>query len=827
MRRWRCTGLPQHYSMITRNDSSRTELVCSPRFRRYLFLLAGAVLLFVLLSSAWPQRKASSAAVEAQPAAAGEGASSAQLADPELGRKVEALLSRMTVEEKVGQLTQVSAGVPAGPGTGLQDYDTMIAEGEVGAMVNEGDTHTVFDIKRTNQFQRDAVEKSRLHIPLLFGLDVIHGYRTIFPVPLGLAASFDPDLVRATARMAAKEASADGIRWTYSPMVDIARDARWGRIAEGAGESPWLGATLARAYVQGYQGQHLSDPDSIAACVKHFAAYGAVIAGREYNAAEVPDIILRQVYLPPYQAAVDAGAVTVMSALSSLNSVPESADPYTLTQILRHEWGFEGFVVSDWGSISELMNHGIALDESTAAREAIEAGVDMDMVGNAYHSQLAELVRSGAVPESVLDEAVRRVLRVKFALGLFQHPYADESAAPYVATPQKRALARRAAEESFVLLQNAPTPNQRPVLPIGSQIRKIALIGPFADSQVQMLGSWSAGNPRDAVTLRTALAQRMKAHGGELLFAQGTQILTSSRAGFAAAKKAAQESDVVILALGEDATSMISEAASRAHLDLPGNQEQLLEAVAATGKPIVLVVFSGRPLVLDWAAQHLSAIVEAWFPGIEAGPALADVLLGDANFSGKLPVSFPRAVGQEPLYLSQMPTGRPATGAALSYPPHSAAERFYSRYIDVPNSPLYPFGHGLSYTHFDYSACGLSSKAVKVEQLMRSPNHGLASSPLDAVVTVRNAGTMTGTETVQLYVRIRGASVEEPVRALKGFERVTLRPGESRQLRFPLGFRELSFVNAKGEWVVEPAQYTVFIGGSSDATESASFQITP
>lgn len=733
----------------------------------------------------------------------------------------------MTLEEKVGQLTQVSAGVPAGPGTGLQDYHTMIAKGEVGAMVNEGDTHTVFDIKKTNQYQRDAVEKSRLHIPLLFGLDVIHGYRTIFPEPLGLAASFDPDLVRATARMAAQEASADGIRWTYSPMVDIARDARWGRIAEGAGESPWLGAALARAYVEGYQGQLLSDPDSIAACVKHFAAYGAVIAGREYNAAEVPDIILRQVYLPPYQAAVDAGAVTVMSALSSLNSVPESADPYTLTQILRHEWGFNGFVVSDWGSVSELMNHGIALDQATAARKAIEAGVDMDMVGNAYHSRLAELVRSGAIPQPVLDEAVRRVLRVKFALGLFRHPYADENAAPYRATPEKRALARRAAEESFVLLQNEPGPDHQPLLPIGPQVRKIALIGPLADSQIQMLGSWSAGNPRDAVTLRTALAERMQARGGDLLFAQGTQILSSSQAGFAAAKKAAEEADVVILALGEDATSMISEAASRAHLDLPGNQQQLLETIVATGKPVVLVVFSGRPLVLDWAAEHVPAIVEAWFPGMEAGPALADVLLGDVNFSGKLPVSFPRAVGQEPLYLSQMPTGRPAEGVALSYPPRSDAERFYSRYIDVANSPLYPFGHGLSYTRFDYSACGVSSKAVTVEQLMRSPNHGLASSPLAATITVRNAGARTGTETVQLYVRIRGASVEEPVRALKGFERVTLRPGESRQIRFPLGFRQLSFVNAKGEWVVEPAQYTIFVGGSSEATENASFQIVP
>lgn len=750
----------------------------------------------------------------------------AQLADPELNRKIKALLSRMTLEEKVGQLSQFSAGIPAGPGTGLADYDTMIAHGEVGAMVNEGEANTIFDPKRTDAYQRIAIETSRLHIPVLFGLDVIHGYRTIFPEPLGLAASFDPDLVKATARMAAQEASADGIRWTYSPMVDIARDARWGRIAEGAGEDPWLGAKLAQAYVEGYQGTRLSNPDSIAACVKHFAAYGAVTAGREYNAAEVPDIILRQVYLPPYQAAVDAGAVSVMSALNSLNSVPESADPYTLSQILRHEWGFNGFVVSDWGSIPELVNHGVALDDARAARKAILAGVDMDMVGNSYHSNLAALVRSGAVPESVVDEAVRRVLRVKFALGLFDHPYADESQ-KYVATKEKRELARLAAEESFVLLRNAQVDGRPPVLPIGLQVKNIALIGPLADSSLQMLGSWSAGDPRDAITLRTALEQRLAARGGILRYEQGTQVLGNSDTGFAAAKEAAEKSDLIILALGEDASSMISEATSRANLDLPGNQEQLLEAIAALGKPVVLTVFSGRPLVLDWAAQHVAAIVEAWYPGIEAGPALSEVLLGAVNFSGKLPVSFPRAVGQEPLYLSQMPTGRPADGANLFYPPRSSSERFYSRYIDVPNSPLYPFGYGLSYTTFDYLGCSLNAKSFTVAQVTHEGDSVDAHGSLAASVTVRNAGQIAGTETVQLYLRIRGASVEQPVRALKGFQRVSLKPGESKQVRFPLGFHEMSFVNAEGKWVAEPAEYTVFVGGGSDATECASFKVTP
>jgi len=749
--------------------------------------------------------------------------SNPQLAEQAISIKVEALLSKMTLREKVGQLAQYSAGVPAGPGTGRQDYDTMIANGDIGAMVNEGDAHTTFDLKKTNAFQRLAVEKSRLHIPLLFGLDVIHGYRTIFPEPLGLAASFDPELVKATARMAAQEASADGIRWTFSPMVDIARDARWGRIVEGAGEDPYLGSAMARAYVQGYQGTRLDNPDSIAACVKHFAAYGAVTAGREYNAADVPDITLRQIYMPPYHAAVDAGALTVMSALSSLNGVPETADAYTLTGILRDEWHFDGFVVSDWGSIHELVSHGVALDDIGAARKALTAGVDMDMEGNVYGPRLLSLVQSGAIAESVVDAAVRRILRVKFALGLFEHPYADENVPPYVATAEKRGLARTAAEESLVLLQNEIYAGHAPVLPIGPTMKTIALIGPLADSKDDMLGSWSAGKPEDAVTLRNSLDARAKARGGRLVYAEGTSTLTQSTGGFDAAVIAAQQADLVVLALGEDA-SMISEAASRTHLDLPGNQEELLKAVVATGKPVVLVVFSGRPLELSWAAEHVPAILEAWFPGTEAGPALANVLFGDVNPSGKLPVSFPRYVGQEPLYLSQLPTGRPADGATLSYPPADSSERFYSRYIDVPNSPLYPFGHGLSYTHFEYSKISLDVSTVHVSQVEAS-RQSAYKAPIEAKVTVRNSGSVSGTEVVQLYIRIRGASTEQPVRVLKGFSRLALQPGESRIIKFPLGFNELSFVNSRSEWTVEPSEYTVFIGGSSEAKESASFMM--
>lgn len=801
-----------------------SAMTCSRRFAAFSAVpLAAAIVL------CWPcpalqaqaNRRNRSQIAMAQKNASAELSPNPELTGKELNRRVDALLARMTLEEKVGQLVQFSAGAPTGPGTGRESYDAMIAQGEVGSLLN------VADAKKANAYQRIAMEKTRLHIPLLFGLDVIHGYKTIFPVPLALASSFDPAMVQATARMAAEEASADGIRWVFSPMVDIARDARWGRIVEGAGESPFLGAAMARAYVRGYQGTSLSHPDSVAACVKHFAAYGAAIAGREYNAVDMSDLMLRQVYLPPYKAAIDAGAATVMSSFNSLNSVPATADRYTLTDILRNEWHFGGFVVSDWGAVGELVAHGVALDNREAARKAIDAGLDMDMESGAFHDRLASLVRSGAVPESELNEAVRRVLRVKFALGLFDHPYADEHATPYEATPQKRALARKAAEESIVLLQNKARPGQSKLLPISSNVHTIALIGPLADSQGEMLGSWAAqGNPADAITLRTALENRMRERGGKVIYAQGTQILTSSTRGFEAAKEAASQADLVILALGEDAPTMTGEAASRAHLNLPGNQEQLLQEIVATGKPVVLAVFSGRPLVLDWAAEHVPAILEAWYPGIEAGPALADILFGNINPSAKLPVSFPRAVGQEPLYLAQFPTGRPAEGVDLSHPPTNGPEKYVSRYIDVPNSPLFPFGYGLSYTQFEFSPVKLSAVAIPLAKLMTGPNRSVPQPAIVATTTVRNAGPVAGTEVVQLYVRIRGASVEEPVRRLEGFERVTLQPGEARQVKFPLGFSELSFINAKNLRVVEPGtKYTVFIGGSSQATQSAEFEV--
>jgi beta-glucosidase len=730
-----------------------------------------------------------------------------QLADPALNARVDQLLSRMTLAEKVGQLAQYSAGTPTGPGTGREDYADMVAKGQVGSLLN------VTSAAAANRYQRIAVEKSRLHIPLLFGYDVIHGDRTTFPVPLALAASFNPDLVQQTARMAAAEARADGVNWVFSPMVDIARDARWGRIVESAGESPALGNALAAAYIRGYQQNDLGKPDSVAACVKHFAAYGAPIAGRDYNAVDMSEITLRQTYLPPYRAAVDAGAASVMSSFNSLNGVPATANPFLLTQILRHEWGFDGPVVSDWGAIGELLHHGVAADGPEAARKAITAGVDMDMESDLYRTRLVALVQTGKLPESVVDQAVRRILRLKFALGLFDHPYAPDNAPAYHAGAAQRELARSAAEQSFVLLKNDPIAGPGRLLPIPKSARTIALIGPLADSPSDMLGSWAAsGNPRDAITLRQALSDRL---GGKLLYAKGTEILTQSTTGFQPALDAARKADLVVLALGESGPGMTGEASSRTRLGLPGNQQQLLEAVAATGRPVILVLFNGRPLAIPWAAEHIPAILEAWFPGIEAGPALVRTLFGDANPSGRLPVSFPYDAGQEPLYLAQLPTGRPAGDADLSHPPQNAAERYLSRYLDAPNAPVFPFGWGLSYTQFTYSPLEVTRTRASSTQV----------GEIHVALAVRNTGPLVGTDIVQLYLRDKVASVEQPVRELKAFQRLTLAPGEQRRIEFTLRRADLAFYNTQHQPVVEPGEFDVWVGGSSKATNHATFRV--
>src|SRR5246500_2976321 len=590
---------------------------------------------------------------------------SAALADKKLNAREDALLAQMTLEEKIGQLTQYTGGSTiTGPTGEKLDFDSMLAKGEIGSLFN------VTGAKETNHYQHIAMEKSRLHIPLLFGLDVIHGHRTTFPVPLALAASFDPEVVQQACRVAATETRQDGINWVFSPMVDISRDARWGRIVESAGEDPYLGSAIARAYIRGYQQGDLTKPDSVAASVKHFAAYGAAEAGRDYNTTDMSEIRLRQVYLPPYRAAVDEGAATVMSAFNALNGVPESANPFTLTTILRKEWGFDGMVVSDYGAVGELMKHGIAADGATAAQKALTAGVDMDMESNLYHSRLPGLVESGKVPMSVVDEAVRRVLRVKFAMGLFEHPYTDENVPAYAPTPEKRELAKKAAEESFVLLKNEAIPGVGRLLPLASDLKSVALIGPLADEVADMIGSWGAqGEASNTKTLRGALADKL---GKNLTYVKGTDILSTDTSGFAAAVTAAKNADLVILALGE-AGNMTGEATSRAHLSLPGNQEQLMEQVVAAGQPVGLVLFDGRPTAIPWAATHVPAILEAWFPGIEAGTALVSALTGEVSPSGKLPVEFPYSVGQEPLYLAQLPTGRPAGETDLTHPPTNAA----------------------------------------------------------------------------------------------------------------------------------------------------------
>jgi beta-glucosidase len=753
--------------------------------------------------------------------------SNPQLASPQIKQKVDALLQQMTLDEKIGQLVQYSAteAHPAKtsstaalnvnpPGPGGVDSFVLAQKGELGSMLN-----TVGQ-SLTNHFQHAAVDNTRLHIPLLFGADVIHGFRTIFPVPLATASSWDPALITDLAHMAAMEARTAGVNWVYSPMVDIARDARWGRCTEGAGEDPYLGSAIARAYIRGYQGDSLSAPGSVAASVKHFAAYGAAEAGREYNTTDMSEVQLRQVYLPPYHAAVEAGAATVMSAFNSLNGVPASANPFLLQTILRDEWGFDGLVVSDYTAVMELTHHGVALDSAMATEKALIAGVDIDMMSHDYDAELPALVKSGRVPMPVVDEAVRRVLRVKFALGLFDHPFTE---GPEVtgAVAEHRPLARRAAEESFVLLQNNPAPKDA-LLPLAKDTKKIALIGPLADDAKDMVGAWSgANNFGDVRTLRATMEERAQQSGATLTYAEGTEIAGASNSGFAAAVAAAQSSDVAILALGES-SDMTGEAASRAYLDLPGNQQQLLEAVVATGKPVVLLIFSGRPLVLDWAAKHVAAMMEVWYPGVETGPAIADTLFGDAAPSGKLTMSFPRAVGQEPLYYNQLPTGRPIQHADPAHPGY-VEMKYVSRYLDVPNDALFPFGHGLTYSTFSYAGVSLSTQSISAASLMRDQK----SQPMVATATVTNTGKRRATEIVQCYVEIRGASTEQPVRNLKGFTRITLDPDHSQTVQFPLGFDELSFYNVKAQQVVEPADYTVYIGGSSTATNAAHFTTTP
>ena len=718
---------------------------------------------------------------------------------PDIERKIEALLKQMSLEEKVGQLNQYSYGTPTGPATGRSAVEDSIRRGEVGSFLN------VTNPALSNRLQRLAMEESRLKIPLIFGLDVIHGYRTIFPVPLALSSSWDANLVERVSRIAAEEATSAGIRWTFSPMVDIARDPRWGRIVEGAGEDPYLGSIMARAYVRGYQGETFGGAHSMAACAKHYVAYGGAEAGRDYNTVDTSERQLREVYLAPFKAAVDEGVATLMSSFNTINGVPATGNEFTLNQVLRREWNFRGFVVSDWGSVGEMMAHGVANDLATAARKGFLAGVDMDMESNAYFRHLAAAVKAGQVPQPAVDEAVRRILRVKFALGLFEKPYVDENTAVTTLPTANVALAREAAEKTFVLLKNEAV-SGAPVLPIRPGVRTVALIGPLADSQADMLGTWSAqGKREDVVTLRAALEARAKRDGFRLLYAKGTEIRGTSDAGFAEAADAAAQADVVLLALGEDASWMTGEGASRAFIDLPGNQQQLLERVAAAGKPTVLVLFSGRPLALTQPASRVNAILEAWSPGVQAGPALEHVLFGEAAPTGRLTVTFPRSLGQVPIYHSVLNTGRPPIGLDLTRPPTNGGEKYRSRYVDEQNTPLYPFGFGLTYTSFEYSPTQSNVQQISAADL----NSGRGQ--LRVTADVKNSGQRAGEEVVQLYIGLRGTSVARPVRELKGYRRVALGPGESRKVEFTIGRNELAIWQRETTYLVEPAELTLWL----------------
>lgn len=739
------------------------------------------------------------------------------IADDSLDSRVQSILQRMTLEEKVGQLVQYSAGQPTGPGTGRSDYEDMIARGQIGSLFNVVDPHQI------NRYQHIAMEKSRLHIPILFGLDVIHGFKTEFPIPLGLASTWDPSIAEKASRVAAMEASAAGIRWTFSPMVDIARDARWGRMAEGAGEDPFLGSAMAAAYVRGYQGVRLDAPDSIAACAKHYVGYGAAEGGRDYNTTEISEHTLRQFYLPPFHAAVKAGAASLMSAFNSLDGVPASANSFTLKQVLRREWDFRGLVVSDWDSIGELVPHGIAVDDATAARKAFLAGVDMDMVSSFYHDQLAQIVASGGATQAEVDEAVRHVLRVKLALGLFEHPFVDEAAAPKALFhPESLALAQTAAERSFVLLKNANGPSGKPLLPLPNEIQNVAVIGPLSEDSSYPGGAPQSAGPRESLTAE--LARRLgETHVHRF---KGAGVLGGSDDEIAEAVAGAQKADMVILALGED-TDMSGEAASRAHLGLPGKQEELLEAVVRMGRPVVLILFSGRPLTVPWAFEHVPAVIAAWFPGIGGGPALARTLFGEVNPSGKLVVSWPRSVGQEPLYYDALNTGRPASATDLSHPASDLASKYLSRYIDEQNYPQYPFGYGLSYTSFAYGTTRVSTKKMSAAPLNQSLNAQNEAGVMIAEAEVTNTGSRTGEEIVQLYIQLRGTSVAQPVRALKGFQRVTIAPGETRKFTFELRPDTFAIWNDHNEFAVEPARLTVWISPDSARGSPAEAEILP
>ncbi len=712
--------------------------------------------------------------------------------------RVRDLLGRMTPEEKVGQLVQYSSRKDMTGPASSSSIAPQIEAGGVGSLLN------IIGAAETRKWQRLAVESSRLHIPLLFGLDVVHGYRTIFPIPLATAASWDLARIERAERIAATEAAAAGINWTFAPMVDIARDPRWGRIAEGAGEDPFLGSAIARARVRGFQGDgRFATTETILACAKHFAAYGAAQAGRDYFTTDVSERTLREVYLPPFHAAVDAGVGTLMAAFNDLDGTPCSSNSFLLDRMLRGEWGFRGFVVSDWAGIEELRAHGSATDLRDAARQAFLAGLDVDMQSEAYGPHLAELVRSGAVPESRLDAAVSTILAAKFRLGLFDDPYryCDEAREKTtLLRPEFLDAARDLARRSCVLLKN------NGVLPLKTSDLTVALVGPLADAPFHQLGAWHGqGKKEDTVTVRAALEQMFP--GEQLRYALGCAVRGDDTSGFAAARKAAAKADVIIAVLGEDADQS-GEATSRTSLDLTGPQTALLREMRATGKPVVLLLMTGRPLTIESAEPLADAILLAWHPGTMGGPAIADVLTGACNPAGHLPVTWPRSVGQIPIFYAHKSSGRPFPRA------DEPNDRYFSHYIDAPNTPLYPFGFGLSYTTFAFDQLRLSAPTLR-----------LGGAPLTVTVRVRNTGSRDGEEVVQLYLRDRVGSVTRPVRELKGFSKIELAAGETRDVEFRLTPADLAFWRADMTYGPEPGEFDVYVGGDSTATLSAQFTL--
>lgn len=727
------------------------------------------------------------------------------------------LLKLMTLEEKIGQMNLPSIGFDVTGPVVSKDVAESIKQGRVGGVLN---TTTPIAVRK---LQEMAVNESRLKIPLFFGFDVIHGYATIFPINLGLAASWDPDLIERATRCAAEEASADGINWAYAPMVDIARDPRWGRVSEGSGEDPYLGSKISRATVKGFQGNDYKDAKTVMACVKHFALYGAPEAGRDYNTVDMSRVRMYNEYLPPYQAAIDAGVASVMSSFNEVDGVPATGNKWLMTDLLRKQWGFKGFIATDYTAVHEMVAHGMG-DDKKCAELAINAGIDMDMVSDLFTRYGVELVKSGAVNESVVDAACRRVLEAKYKLGLFDDPYKyiDEARpAKVMMTPEKLQLSKEAAIKSMVLLKNS-----NGILPLRRDA-KIAFIGPLVRDQRNLIGSWAAvGDWKKADSIWQALDK--KVGGGvetKFLYDKGCNLLDDpllkkaadlAHAGVTPDERpphvllrqaidTASKADVIVAVLGESC-AMTGEAASRSMIGLPENQEHLLEELKKTGKPIVLVLMNGRPLTLPWEDQNMDAILETWFSGTMSGEAIVDVLFGDANPSGKLPMTFPRNVGQVPIYYNHKNTGRPDP---------ERDDKYVSKYIDVPNSPLYPFGYGLSYTTFSYGDIAISSAKVK-------PHETFTVS-----IPVTNTGDREGTEVVQLYTRDLVGTITRPVKELKGFQKVSLKPGETRTVSFLLNSEDLRFYNSDLLYVAELGDFEVFVGGNSRDVKQASFTLVP